>query len=115
MEEKEKINILLKEYDTLRAEILQRLSSRFAFLGLFGAVGADGFFVAGDISIFQKFVLFLTALFLFAVWMQLGTVIARCAKRVAEIEEFVNQIAGEKLLRWESEQLGSKTFHLFHK
>jgi hypothetical protein len=115
MEDKEKIDILLKEYDTLRAEILQRLSNRFAFLGLFGAVGAYGFFVSGNISISQKIVLFLTALFLLSVWMQLGIVVARCAKRVAEIEGYVNQIAGEKLLKWESEKLGSKAFHVFYK
>ena len=49
MKEIEKINILLKEYDTLRTEILQRISNRFAFLGLFGAIGAFGLFKASEI------------------------------------------------------------------
>lgn len=115
MDEKDKIIILLKEYDTLRAEILQRISNRFAFLGLVISVGAFGLFKAGDISTFKILVLFFTALFLIAVWWQLGVVIKRCSKQIAEIEVIINQIAGEKLLRWEHEHLGSKNFHLFHK
>ncbi|WP_319574558.1 hypothetical protein [uncultured Desulfobacter sp.] len=115
MDDKDKIDVLLKEYDTLKAEILQRIRSRFAFLGLFISVGAFGLFKASDINSFKIGVLFFTALFLFAVWWQLGFVIKRCSKRIAEIEVVINQIAGEKLLRWENEQLGSKIFHLFHR
>jgi hypothetical protein len=35
---KRQIDILLKEYDTLRAEILQRINARFAIIGLVGAL-----------------------------------------------------------------------------
>lgn len=114
MNEIDKINIVLKEYETLRTEILQRISNRFAFLSLFGAIGAYGLFKAAEISLFQAFVLFFAVIFLFAVWWQLGNVIARCSKRIAEIEKLINEISGEKLLKWESERLGSKTFHQFH-
>ena len=35
---KDQINILLKEYDTLRAEILSRMSHRWQMLGLIGVI-----------------------------------------------------------------------------
>ena len=114
MEEKDKIHILLKEYDTLRAEILQRIGHRFAFLGLSGAVGAYVFFTAQSLSSYQTVVLIITIFILFGVWWQLGNLIARCSNRIAEIEGLINSIAEETLLRWEHERLGSKSFHQIH-
>lgn len=110
MEDKDKSTILLKEYDTLRAEVLKRLDHRFAFVSLFGAVGAYAFFVAKDLSQYQIVVLLSSGAGLMGVWWQLGNLIARCANRVAEIEKEINVMAGEHLLRWESERLGSKVF-----
>lgn len=115
MDEKDKVNILLKEYDTLRAEILQRIGHRFAFLSLFGAVGGYTFFVAKDLSQYQTVVLIISALSLFGVWLQLGNLIARCSIRIADIEKTINSKAGEPLLKWEHEKLGSKVFHKVHK
>lgn len=115
MDEKDKVQVLLKEYDALRAEIMQRISHRFAFLGLFGGVGAYAFFAAKDMSTYQTVVLMISALALFGVWWQLGNLIARCSNRIAEIEETINSLAGEPLLRWEHERLGSKAFHKAHK
>jgi hypothetical protein len=115
MNEKDKVQILLKEYDSLRAEILQRIGHRFAFLGLFGAVGAYAFFAAKNLSAHQTAVLTISAIALFGVWWRLGNLIARCSKRLAEIEKAINSLAGEPLLRWEHERLGSKIFHKAHK
>lgn len=115
MDEKDKVQILLKEYDSLRAEILQRIGHRFAFLSLIGAVGVYAFFTATDLSVYQIVVLMISALALFGVWWQLGNLIARCSKRIAEIEKAINSVAGEPLLRWEHERLGSKAFHKVHK
>lgn len=115
MDEKDKVQVLLKEYDSLRAEILQRINHRFAFLSLFGAMGTYAFFAATDLSAYQKVVLMISALALFGVWWQLGNLIARCSRRIAEIEEAINLVAGDPLLRWEHERLGSKAFHKVHK
>ena len=114
MDEKDKIQILLKEYDSLRVEILQRISHRFVFLSLFGAVGAYAFFGAKNLGVYQTAVLMLSALALFAIWWQLGNLIAGCSKRIAEIEKAINSVAGEPLLTWEHERLGSKAFHKAH-
>ena len=115
MDEKDKVQILLKEYDSLRAEILQRIGHRFSFLGLTGAVGGYAFFVAKNLSTYQTVVLMIGTIALLGVWWQLGNLIARCSHRIAEIEKTVNSFAGEPLLTWEHQKLGSGTFHVMHK
>ncbi len=107
----DKVQILLKEYETLRAEILQRIGHRFAFLGLTGAVGAYAFFTVDKLTNVQAVVLAMGAIAAFLNQFQQGNLIARCSKRIAEIEEAVNSLAGEKLLVWEHEKRGSKAFH----
>jgi len=42
--DKLKIDILIKEYEILRTELLQRINQRFACIGLIGAVATYGFF-----------------------------------------------------------------------
>lgn len=115
MDEQTKIQILLKEYDALRAEILQRSNQRFAFLTLFGAIGTYSLFIASSLKSYQIIALIFSAVFLLAVWFRLGILIARCSRRISEIEEEINSMAGQKLLKWESEKIGSKVFHKFHK
>lgn len=115
MENPDKITIMLKEYGTLRQEILQRIRNRSTFLSIFGALGGVGIFQLQSLSNIQLSFLITSAVFAAFIWLQIGTVIARCARRIADIEEAVNEIVGEKLLRWESERIGSKAMHLFHK
>lgn len=105
----------VKEYDTLRAEIIQRLGHRIAFLALTGAVGVYAFFRDNGLTLYQYFVIAVAVVFMSAVWLHLGNVIGRCSRRIAEIELQINAMAGEVLLRWEHEQLGSKTFHRVHR
>lgn len=111
----EKIQILLKEYDSLRVEILQRSSQRFTFLTLFGALGAYSFFVAESLNCYQVLVSIMSALFLFGVWFLLGKIIVRCSRRIAEIEKEINTLSDQVLLRWEHEHLGSKLLHKIFK
>lgn len=106
---------MLKEYDTLRAEIIQRLGQRVAFLGFAGALGVFAFFRDKLLTPYQIFVISVAVIFLYIVWHHLGNVIARCAKRIAEIEIKINTMAGEDLMKWEHEQRGSKIFHKVHK
>lgn len=111
----QKIAVVLKEYETLRAEILQRTGHRFTILSLGGALGAYGVFSAEKLTKFQLSVLVLSALALIGVWFQLGKLIARCSARISEIEISVNDLADETLLRWEHEKRGSSAFHKIHK
>ncbi|MGH8601688.1 MAG: hypothetical protein ACREXR_02570 [Gammaproteobacteria bacterium] len=111
------VQILLKEYDTLRAEILLRIAHRFAFLGLTGAAGGYVFFTLKykDLAIYQIIVLIIAALAVLVAWFWQGQVIARCSERIAEIEVAVNSLAGAELLVWEHEKRGSVLFHKMHK
>ena len=47
--------------------------------------------------------------------MQQGNLIKQCSKRIAEIEQEINEIAEEKILVWEHEKRGSKIFHKIYK
>jgi hypothetical protein len=95
-----KIQILLKEYDALRAEIISRASNRFSSLGILAAVVA---FVAS-----QKDALFawiaggVVVIVLIGVWLRLGYLIGRCSAQIAKIEEQINELADADLLSWES-------------
>ena len=109
--EKAKIDILLKEYDTLRVEILQRTKSRFASLGLFSSIIAYGVFRSNPHNGLQLFFLGFIMFLVFAVWFALGYCMWRCSNRISEIENKVNQIVGQgDLLRWET-NLQESCFH----
>ncbi|MCI0561019.1 MAG: hypothetical protein MN733_21240 [Nitrososphaera sp.] len=59
MNPSENVQILLKEYDTLPAEILHRIGHRFAFLSLIGAAGTYAFFTKP--TAYQTVVLIISA------------------------------------------------------
>lgn len=107
LETKFKIEILLKEYDTLRTEILQRINARFAVVGLLGALFA---FALSEVEWqSEKFsidvwwlILALGVGVLLALWWRLGILIQRMATHLISIEQRVNQFAGEELLTWET-------------
>jgi len=51
---------------------------------------------------------------LLVLWFVIGQLIKNCAVRISQIEERINELAGEKLLEWESHQLKKGIFHFFH-
>jgi hypothetical protein len=96
------IDILLKEYDTLRSEIIHRVGQRVSFLGLFGAAIGYFLFKYESLGILQAIAIIGGIIFLALVWIQLGIVVGRCAARITSIEKQINALAGQKLLLWES-------------
>ena len=101
---KEKVQILLAEYNTLRAEIISRISSTY---------GAVGILIALVTFVLQQPVgiNFYTGLFIAIVGACVcGRFLAHdcfsAARRVRELEVAINELAGEKLLLWESERGG---------
>lgn len=119
---KVKIDLLLKEYDSLRSEILTRCNSRFAILGLIGGTLA----YAGSQTkvpwylqwtpeygqiLFAVSLLIVAFLLIAVVWWRLGQLINRCSMRIAEIEKKINQLAGQELLCWESRVARQGLFH----
>jgi hypothetical protein len=99
-QDKFKIQILLHEYDTLRAELIACGNKGFQILALGGAL----FVLVVSRSIDKRFWVALTAGLLgvscasFAVMRD----ILKIAKRVRELERDINQRAGEEILTWES-------------
>ncbi|MCK4625915.1 MAG: hypothetical protein KAV00_11435 [Phycisphaerae bacterium] len=96
-----RIDILLKEYDSLRAEMISRCNNRFAMLGIIGGIIA---FISAYPCLTTWVLGGIAVLFLLCVWAYLGHLIYNCGIRVAAIERQINEIAGEKLLAWESEE-----------
>ena len=103
------VQVLSLEYQTLRDEVLTRLSSRYQFLGFTTAAAAllatgSGNLVSGP----REWLLPVLAGVIFVLgigWFwYAGTIIVVLSKRIAEIENRINDIvpADPPLLSWES-------------
>jgi len=100
MDDNARIDILLKEYETLRTEIISRTQSRFAITSI--AAGAVALaFSAGSTLGSPWLFLILTSLAAALLWARLGGLIRRASEGLHRVEEKVNEIAGEELLVWE--------------
>jgi len=106
-----KIDILMKEYESLRSEIFHRIDRRFAFLGLTGAVAAIALFKVDKYTVARVSILFASIFVLGAVWFHLGRLIQECSSRISEIEQQVNSLVGDELLVWETRRQNN----LFHR
>jgi len=114
-DDKAKIEILLREYDTLRSEIMSRTNNRFAIIGFIVALIA---FIGSqsDVPLYGRCVIGgLAILVVLAVCFRFGQLIKRCAVRIAEIEEKINNLMGEDLLAWESQIAKPGLFHWFYR
>src|SRR5438067_2430716 len=103
------INVLLHEYDTLRAEIVSRASSRFQLVGL-AAVAATIVTARWGTGKHQRGILevtvALTILAGVAIWALFLFYINRCAGRLKQIEAEINKALGCSVLIWENYRLG---------
>jgi hypothetical protein len=108
MTEANKVTILLHEYDTLRDEIVQRMSARQQQIsvGVIVFIGLLTILLANNISATGQFILYgVMTLSLFVFWYAMSAtnhVILRAAWRLREIERSVNRRAGEPILQWET-------------
>ena len=118
----QQVDILLKEYDTLRSEILLLTQHRFAFIGFVSVVMMYAFFKE-DILVFYQFCLLaLSGFILFFVWSFIGSKITKCSSHVAKIEQQINGlVAVDELLSWETKnqknelhQLNKKLSSVFY-
>jgi hypothetical protein len=108
LERKEQIQILMEEYKTLRAEIIQRLASMYQIAGIAGTASVT---ISG-IMAFQHSVLLGLILFVFfflVIWFTQRIIdfdMRMNASRLRELETIVNNLAGTRLLIWETEHGG---------
>jgi hypothetical protein len=101
---KDKILILFKEYDTLRAEILGRSASHHQLIYITAALAAAVVAItpanrARGYILATAVVVCAAVFFLYA---RANT--NALASRVREIEDLINRLSGEPLLRWETER-----------
>lgn len=99
----QRISILLKEYDTLRTEILQRRAAGFALAPILAAiVGWLGYRILEGhrYTAIAVAVMTLCALFVGPKFMNIR--IRRCSARLQRIEQRINSLAADDLLEWES-------------
>lgn len=99
-DERFKTDILLKEYDTLRSEIMSRTTSRFGILSIGGVLTT--FIASQPRGHLTWIVTGLCVGALLALWWCYGVLIDHCATRIREIEQKVNHLAGDDILLWES-------------
>jgi uncharacterized membrane protein len=105
---KEQIQILMEEYKTLRAEIVQRLASMYQIAGIAGtaSVTISGI-VAVQHSVLLGLILFI--FFFFVIWFTQRLIdfdMRMNATRLRELEAIVNNLAGTRLLVWETDHGG---------
>jgi hypothetical protein len=104
-----KIEILLREYDTLREEVMRRYDAQFQTIGMMAVVlvgllaalaaGISGAIIAALVA--GAFVVFIFLL----LWADHD--ITKAAERLRELEGEINRRAGERLLRWETNAAGT--------
>jgi hypothetical protein len=96
------IDVVLHEYDSLRAEILARSDARFQLIGYLGIAatllgtqiseGARGWLIGIALGSF------------IVIWLRFGFLIKKCANRLLEIEAEVNKELHTTALVWETRQ-----------
>jgi hypothetical protein len=109
-ESRAKVEVLLREYDSLRGEVISRLNNRFNLLGYAGAILTYAVFQGGGITDWRLLCAAGAALALLLVWLWGAKKIRELSRRIAMIEKQVNTLLGDSLLAWESGQVAGGWF-----
>ena len=98
------VEILMKEYDSLRSEVIERVKTAFSHLAFFGAIVAFAFQSPTGSSVNPKLLFWLAifgALFVLYIsvinWFWVG----RIASHLQVLETKINHINGKPMLSWE--------------
>jgi hypothetical protein len=111
METKDKIAVLMKEYDTLRAEMLARINTRFGIIGALIAFSAFWFGRATPPSLLKTFLIAIPCYcIIIGLWIWIGVLMEMLSAGIKRIEERINDLVnGEespggdyRWLQWES-------------
>jgi hypothetical protein len=115
MESKDKITILLHEYDTLRDEVVQRWNAIQQQISIFVVILIGSLTIlwsAGGKALEQRFLYTLLVLgfcfFGYALILNHRD-IQKINRRLRELEADINGLAGEQLLKWETFWSGAVT------
>jgi ABC-type transport system involved in Fe-S cluster assembly fused permease/ATPase subunit len=96
----DKIQILFHEYDTLRTEVIHRINNMYQLI-----VGSVALLIwlasKWGTASFCAFLIFSSLVFLFFWWI-IYRGITTLNRRLQQLEEEINGLAGEQLLKWET-------------
>jgi len=104
------LEILFKEYDTLRTEIISLTGHAYNVMGFAAALSAAMLTWAASHRFDRRFwiLLIVFAALIWLLWMLLHVATSRIAERLREIEGEVNSMAGANLLQWETHKSPSR-------
>jgi len=110
---KDKIDILFREYDTLRAEIMARSGHTIHLYGICAIVIGWLITQPFNFKLLGGFLFVVAALFLIfkAIWRDIN----KAAAKLRELERCINLLVGEELLTWEQKCGGSITGYVFNR
>lgn len=95
------VDLLLHEYDALRAEILARTTSRFQLLG-FAAVAVSVLAATTIGGVWKGILIAIIVVAAAAIWLRFGRYTDRCAARIRGIEATINFEVHAHALWWET-------------
>jgi hypothetical protein len=107
---KEKIEILFKEYDTLRTEIMTRTNNGYQLSAI--AAGAMTWLISRPIDIRFWIASTLAAVVFSLFYVLIMRDINKFAARIRELEGEINALSGADLLEWETHWGGAAAGHL---
>jgi hypothetical protein len=97
-------DILLKEYETLRSEVIERLKTAFAHFGYFGAVVALAFPASEKVATSSHTPAILAGIGA-AILVYISIInwlwVSRLASHLRKLEGDINQAIGKPVLSWE--------------
>jgi hypothetical protein len=95
------VEVLMHEYDALRAEVLMRAAARFQLLGFMGVaaalLGTQNINITWRITLISLIVIVCGYL-----WYVFAGYANACAARQRDIEREINEMLGQTVLVWES-------------
>jgi ABC-type transport system involved in Fe-S cluster assembly fused permease/ATPase subunit len=106
------LEIIFKEYDTLRTEIIALTGHMYNVIGFGAAISAAllAWSTSQGFDFRFWFLVFVFASVVWLLWMMLHVAISRNAERLRQIEAEVNRRAGDKLLQWETHKSPSSAW-----
>jgi hypothetical protein len=101
---KDKVQILLKEYDALRGEITSRGNNMYQLIAICAGIGAAliSWLAPRGLNAMGWTVLVSTTLLFAWLFIALDRDIKHAAARVRELEAAINELSGTELLQWET-------------
>ncbi|MFM9709083.1 hypothetical protein [Streptomyces galilaeus] len=110
--QREVIDLMMKEYESLRAEVTQRINARQQAAGYAGAATAIIAAIGGDIGVWRWVIVFAVVLLVVLFLQDSNKAIQRIGLHLQKLERDVNDLAmeiyGREVLTWETRRQGQR-------